>query len=75
MREGKERKRQEEAVAASCVGTIVFDGPMFGGSHTLRCLVSESYSEDRMMIEIDGLNHRPRTYRGVMRLLSHRLVQ
>lgn len=75
MRAAKERKRMAESCVAKCVGVITFDGPMFGGDHTLRCLFSETYSERHLMIEIDDVTSKPRTVRGVFKLLAKRLAK
>lgn len=69
----KERKRMADAVAAKEVGVIVFTGQMFGGvTHRIRCLHRDG---DRvLLLEIDGRPVRPRSYRGVLRLLAKRLT-
>jgi hypothetical protein len=72
MRAIKERKRLTAAQAAVCVGIVVFDGAMFGGKHTLRCW---DFGDERMVwIEIDGQHHKPRSWRGVLRLIAKRLT-
>lgn len=83
-----ERKRQwsRNAVAAKArlrlarvqesveVGVIRFSGPMFGGAeHVLRCLVRDA--DPALLIEIDGLAHRPRSIRGLRKLLAERILQ
>ena len=70
----RERLRAASVQAAECVGTITFEGPLFGGRHEMRCLFSETYSDRYLMIEIDGAASKARTMRGVLRLLSKRLM-
>jgi hypothetical protein len=70
----RERLRAARVHAAQCVGTITFEGLLFGGRHELRCLYSETYSDRYLMIEIDGVASKARTMRGVLRLLAKRLV-
>jgi len=73
MRAAKERKRIAESVTATECGRILFDGPMFGGPHFLRCL---SDSDERVVrLEIDGNLYKPKSYRGVLRLLARRIVK
>lgn len=72
MRAAKERKRLAQVRDALEVGRVTFVGPMFGGVHTIRCLDAED--EMRLWIEIDGLAHRPRTWRGLVRLVCRRLI-
>jgi len=69
----KKARREAEAQEAVCVGTVTFEGKMFGGRHRLRCLYSESYSLDRYMVEIDGNHHRPQTRRGLMGMIVRRV--
>jgi hypothetical protein len=73
MRAAKERKRIAAASMAECVGSVVFDGAMFGGRHEMRLLCSEAYSDRYMMVEIDGHAHRPRSVEGLRRLIARRL--
>ena len=73
--EARERKRQAEAEAAVCLGTIVFDGPTFGGTHTLRLLHSPTYSERHLMVEIDGQAHAPRTRSGIVKVVASRICR
>lgn len=62
------------AVAADEVGVVVFAGPMFGGmTHRLRLL--NQAGERHLLLEFDGVPAKPRTYRGVLRLLARRLTQ
>ena len=74
MRAAKERKRQAEACAAECVGTITFDGRLFGGRHVMRCLYRCGYSETHVMIEIDGVAFRPLTAGGLRRIIARRVI-
>ena len=53
------------------VGRVFFSGPMFGGEHTLRCL--DAGDEARLWFEIDGRAHRPRSWRGLMRIICKRI--
>jgi hypothetical protein len=75
MRAARERKRLERVQAAICVGTVTFDGPMFGGRHEVRCLFSDGYSETKLMLEVDDRAYAPRTWRGVVKLIAKRLVR
>ena len=68
------RKRQEMVQTALCVGVIEFSGRVFGGTHTVRCLSSDAYSDRYLMIEIDGMASKARSIRGVYRLLARRLA-
>ena len=73
MRAAKERKRISHAVELREMGVILFHGEMFGGvTHRIRCL-SDGVAPC-LWLEIDGLIHRPRTYRGVLRMLTRRLA-
>jgi hypothetical protein len=67
----RERKRLEAACEAREVGRIVFSGQMFGGEHSIRCL--DAGNETQLWVEIDGQAHRPRTWRGLMRVICKRL--
>ena len=71
MRAAKERKRLAQVQEAREVGRVTFSGPMFGGEHVIRCL--DVGDEMRLWIEIDGRQHRPRTWRGVMRMVCRRI--
>ena len=67
----KERKRLAEAEQAEEVGVVRFSGPAFGGEHEIRCMVR---GEDRhLLLEIDGSAARPRTLRGLVRVVCRRL--
>ena len=70
MRQAKERKRMDAAECAEECGNIQFSGQMFGGPHSIRCLVS---GENTILLEIDGAPYKPTTYRGLCRLLARRL--
>ena len=70
QRERNRLKRAEESVE---VGRCVFSGVTFGGEHTMRIL--HRGDEPVVMLEIDGTHYRPRSYRGVLRLLARRLVR
>lgn len=69
----RERKRLAHVQEAREVGYIEFCGPMFGGRHTIRCLAAGD--EARLWIEIDGQAHRPRTWRGLMRMVCKRMMR
>lgn len=69
----RERKKREQTHAAECVGTVTFDGPMFGGVHVMRCLFSEDYSDRYLMIDVDGAAFRPLTVEGVRKLIAKRI--
>ena len=56
--EARERKRLERAKDAECVGTITFEGQMFGGRHEMRLLLADWFDDRKMMVEIDGEPHR-----------------
>ena len=75
MRAAKERLRLERTQDAECVGTVVFDGPMFDGKHEIRCLAADWFSDRHVMIEIDGKASSARTERGVLGLLARRLTK
>ena len=53
--EARERKRLERTSDAECVGTVVFDGPMFGGRHEMRCLAAEWMRSEAYMLANDAL--------------------
>ena len=74
MRAAKERKRQAEACDAEHVGTVIFDGPLFGGRHVMRCLYRCGYSETHLMVEIDGVAFKPLTRRGIDRIIARRIA-
>ena len=69
----KREKIIESASAAVVVGVIKFSGSMFGGDHEVLCLNRDG--EKHIMLDVDGAPFRPTTYRGVLRLLSERLVR
>ena len=69
----KARKKAEQASAMEIVGTVTFDGPMFGGNHVMRCLFCDDYSDRHVMLEIDGAPFAPKTVAGVYRLIARRL--
>jgi hypothetical protein len=69
----RERKRLAAVREAREVGKVVFFGPMFGGVHTLRCL--DAGNETRLWIEVDRTAHRPRTWKGLMRVICKRIVK
>lgn len=69
----RERKRIAEAQAATVVGVVRFSGSMFGGDHEILCLNRDG--EKHIMLDIDGLPHKPTTYRGMLRLLARRLTK
>lgn len=71
MRAAKEHKRLENAVAMRECGIILFDGESFGGKHRIRLLTDDIAPV--LWLEIDGHIHRPRSYRGVLRLLAMRI--
>lgn len=71
MRAAKERRRLEQAAAAVEVGVVQFSGPAFGGPHVLRALHRDG--DGHLLVEIDGRAHRPRTLRGLVRVLARRL--
>lgn len=68
----RERKRLAAVQEAREVGRVMFFGPMFGGEHILRCL--DAGDETRLWIEVDGRAHRPRSWRGLMRVVCKRIV-
>jgi hypothetical protein len=72
---GRRRKMLEQAAAAVCIGTVTFEGPAFGGRHTIRCLMADGYSETRMMLEIDGRQRKARTVRGMVRMVCARVMK
>lgn len=73
MRSAKDRKRLAQAQSVQEVGQIVFSGLMFGGEHTLRCL--DAGDGTHLLIEIDGQAHKPKSWRGVMRMVCKRLTK
>jgi hypothetical protein len=68
----REKKKREQAQETECVGTVTFDGPMFGGVHVMRCLFSEDYSDRYLMIDVDGAAFRPLTVEGVRKVIAKR---
>lgn len=73
MRVAKERLRMERAVAAVEAGRVTFEGPCFGGRHVIRYL--DAGDESRLWLEVDGKPVRPRTWRGLMRLVVKRVMR
>ena len=67
----KAQKRISEAIVAQEVGTVVFDGAAFGGQHRIRSF--QRGDDDYLLIEIDGKVHKPRTLRGLVRIICRRL--
>ena len=67
----RERKRLAQAERAKWVGTIHFDGPAFNGQHQIR--VAARSDEPFLLVDIDGFQHRPRSVRGLLRLICRRL--
>jgi hypothetical protein len=68
----RERKRLARAQEAREVGQVTFSGPMFGGEHVIRCL--DAGNENRLLVEVDGQAHRPRSWRGLMRVVCKRII-
>lgn len=71
MRAAKERKRMSESCDTEHVGTVIIDGPLFNGRHVIKRLYRCGYSDTQIIIDIDGKQRRPRSYRGVLRLLAN----
>jgi hypothetical protein len=46
---------------------------MFGGEHMIRCL--DFGDEMRLWIEVDGRGHKPRSWKGLMRIVMKRIVK
>lgn len=69
----RERNRMAQSSAAIEVGRICFSGTMFGGNHVIRCLHRDG--DQMLLLDIDDRPFKPETYRGVLRLLSRRLVR
>ena len=61
----------ERSEAAEEVGTIIFNGPCFGGEHTLRLLHRDG--EAKLLLEVDGKAFRPLTRRGIRKILAERI--
>jgi len=61
----KARKRHEQAAALVCVGTIITAGIL--GNHIIRLMDSD---EGILWPEVDGQLRRPRTAKGVLRVLG-----
>lgn len=72
---GNEVKRalmfERRAAAVEC-GTIVFDGPAFGGRHIIT-LYAPDEDTATVLIDIDGIPHTPRTLRGLKRIIGERI--
>lgn len=71
MRRAKARKMAERTGSMDEVGRILFDGPMFGGEHEIKCMANGDPSHIWLMI--DGVGYRRSTWKGVSRLLAKRL--
>lgn len=67
MREGKDRKRLREVQALVDVGGFVTDGVF--GKHVVRCL-ARNFDEPWLYVTVDGAARRPRSFRGVMRVMA-----
>jgi len=67
----RERNRLAQEEAAVHVGSVLFAGPAFGGMHLVRAFARGE--GPGLLIEVDGQAHRPRTLRGLVRLVSKRL--
>jgi predicted GIY-YIG superfamily endonuclease len=74
MRVSKERKRLANKKPLAEAGFIEFTGEQFddGRGKIWRCLTDDT--TPAVWLEIDGHIHRPRSYRGVLRLLARRLT-
>ena len=71
--EARERKRLAAVREAVEVGRVIFTGAMFGGEHVIRCL---DVGDERVLcVEIDGRAQRPKTWRGLMRMVCKRIIE
>jgi len=68
----RERNRMARSMEAVEVGRIDFSGKMFG-HHCILCLHRDG--DTSMMLNIDGIPFKPKTYRGVLKLLAKRLTR
>lgn len=67
------RNRIERAEQAIECGRITFDGPMFGGLHTMRLLaVSDGHA---LLTEVDGKPWAPKSIRGLRALIAKRILR
>ena len=55
------------------VGTVCFDGRMFGGSHLIECY--DIGDELRIAVKVDGNFHKPKSWRGLLRMICKRLLR
>jgi hypothetical protein len=67
----RERNRMAAASAAQHVGSVLFAGPAFGGLHLVKAFARGD--DPWLLLEIDGHAHRPRSLRGLVRLVCKRL--
>jgi hypothetical protein len=74
MRAAKERKRLEQCQKAETVGTITFVGRMFGDQTHVMTLRLPAAEESRLWVDIDGAACRPRTVRGLRKMIARRIL-
>ena len=75
MREAKARKRLQYGCAPGMVevGRVEFDGPLFGGKHSV--VLMARTDADAVDLMVDGTLTCTRTARGVRALLMRRIAR
>lgn len=74
MREAKERRRQElcaTTASPNVCGTVTFEGPAFGGHHTVRLIAAGDATH--VLLEVDGRLTCSKTIRGARSLILRRI--